>query len=58
MARNWKNVRADAVSDGLVDEERITHATKGLADAVQAQRLADIRTEQALDSISRPWRSG
>jgi ribosome-binding protein aMBF1 (putative translation factor) len=49
MARNWKDVRADAVSGGLVDEERVTHATRSLADAVQAQRLADIRKAQALN---------
>jgi ribosome-binding protein aMBF1 (putative translation factor) len=49
MARNWKDVRADAVSGGLVDEERVTHATKALGDAVQAQRLADIRKAQVLD---------
>ncbi len=49
MVRNWKDVRADAVSGGLVDEERVTHATRALADAVQAQRLADIRKAQALN---------
>lgn len=49
MARNWKDVRSDAVSGGLVDEERVTHATRALADAVQGQRLADIRKAQALN---------
>lgn len=37
------------VSGGLVDEERVTHATKALADAVQAQRMADIRKAQAVN---------
>ena len=32
-----------------MDEERVTHATSALADAVQAQRLADIRKAQALN---------
>jgi ribosome-binding protein aMBF1 (putative translation factor) len=49
MARNWKDVRADAVSGGLVDADRVTHATRALVDAVQAQRLADIRKAQALN---------
>jgi hypothetical protein len=49
MARNWKDVRADAVSGGLVDEDRVTHATRALADAVKAQRSADIRKAQALN---------
>lgn len=49
MTRNWKDVRADAVSGGLVDEDRVTHAKKRLTDAVQAQRLADIRKAHALN---------
>ncbi len=49
MTRNWKHVRSDAVRTGLVDEERVKHATRALADAVQAQRLADIRKAQALN---------
>jgi DNA-binding transcriptional regulator YiaG len=49
MARNWKNVRADAVDRGLIDEERVAHQTKRLTDAIQAQRLADIRKAHALN---------
>lgn len=49
MARNWKDVRADAVEAGLIDEERVDREAKRLTDAVQAQRLADIRKGQALN---------
>lgn len=43
MARNWRDVRADAVAQGRVDPERADSARKEMHDAVQAQRLADIR---------------
>lgn len=43
MARNWRDVRADAVAQGRVDPDRVDAARKEMHDAVQAQRLADIR---------------
>jgi len=47
MARSWRKVRADAVAKGL-DEERVSRAVEVLRDAVQAQKLADIRTARSL----------
>lgn len=43
MARNWREIRADAVAQGRLDPERAHTARKEMHDAVQAQRLADIR---------------
>lgn len=43
MARNWREIRADAVARGRVDPARADAARKEMHDAVQAQRLADIR---------------
>lgn len=49
MARNWKAVREDAVNSGLVREGRVEQQKKKLTDAVQAQRLAEIRKAHALN---------
>lgn len=43
MARNWRDVRADAIAQGRLDPERAEAARKHMHEAVQAQRLADIR---------------
>ena len=43
MARNWREIRAQAVAQGRVDTVRAEAARKQMHDAVQAQRLADIR---------------
>lgn len=43
MARNWREIRADAVAAGRLDPKRADTARKEMHDAVQAQRLADIR---------------
>jgi len=43
VARNWREIRADAVAQGRVDPARADAARKEMHDAVQAQRLADIR---------------
>jgi predicted XRE-type DNA-binding protein len=43
MARNWRDIRADAVAQGRVDPARADAARKEMHDAVRAQRLADIR---------------
>jgi predicted XRE-type DNA-binding protein len=43
MARNWREIRADAIAQGRLDPARADAARKEMRDAVQAQRLADIR---------------
>lgn len=43
MARNWRDIRAEALKRGLVDPSQADASRKELHEAVQAQRLADIR---------------
>ena len=43
MARNWREIRAEAVAQGRVDPIRADAARKEMHDAVQAHRLAEIR---------------
>lgn len=43
MARNWREIRAEAVATGRVDLALADAARKEMHDAVQAQHLADIR---------------
>lgn len=43
MARNWKDVRADASSAGLIDEQGVSNAKKLMRDELVAHKLADIR---------------
>jgi predicted XRE-type DNA-binding protein len=43
MARNWRDIRADAVAQGRVDHGRVQAASRIMRDATQAERLADIR---------------
>lgn len=43
MARNWREIRAEAVAQGRVDPVRAEAARKEMQDTVQAQRLAEIR---------------
>lgn len=43
MARSWREIRAEAVAQGRVDPTRADAARREMHDAVQAQRLADIR---------------
>lgn len=43
MARDWREIRAEAVAQGRVDPVRADAERKEMHDAVQAQRLADIR---------------
>lgn len=43
MARNWREIRADAIPQGWVDPARADAARKEMQDAVRAQRLADFR---------------
>jgi hypothetical protein len=46
MARNWREIRADAVTQGRLDAKRADTARKEMHDAVQAHRLAEIRKAQ------------
>lgn len=43
MARSWHEIRAEAIAHGRVDPARADAARKDMHDAVQAQRLAEIR---------------
>ena len=43
MARNWRDIRAEAVAEGRVSPALADTARKEMHDAVHAQRLADIR---------------
>ena len=46
MARNWREIRAEAVAQGRVAPATADAARKEMHDAVQAHRLADIRKAQ------------
>ncbi len=48
MARNWRDIRAEAIAQGRLDPARADAARKEMHDAVQAQRLADIRKAHGL----------
>ena len=43
MARNWRDIRADAVTQGRVKPQQAAAAREAMRDAVQAHRLAEIR---------------
>lgn len=43
MARNWREIRAEAVAQGRLDPARADAARKKMHDSVQAHRLAEIR---------------
>jgi predicted XRE-type DNA-binding protein len=43
MARKWKDVRAEAVETGLVEEHRVAKHRKMLDGEAQAYRLAQVR---------------
>lgn len=46
VARNWREIRAEAVAQGRLDPARANAARKEMHDAVQAHRLAEIRKAQ------------
>lgn len=51
MAKNWREVRNEAVARGLVDEAKVAeHRTRALAE-LQAYRLADVRKAQHLTQV-------
>lgn len=43
MARNWKDVRQDAVTAGLLDEQRVANARKVMREENRAFKLAEVR---------------
>jgi predicted XRE-type DNA-binding protein len=43
VARNWSEIRAEAVEQGRVNPARVESARKEMQEAVQAYRLAEIR---------------
>jgi len=46
LARNWREIRADAIAQGRLDPTRADAARNEMHDAVQAHRLAEIRKAQ------------
>lgn len=52
MARNWKDVRKDAVDAGLVDGQAVRNATKLMREEVRAYKLAEVRKRQAVSQQS------
>ncbi len=46
MARNWNDVRAEAVTEGRLDEARVAAFSEGLRDQVRAYKLAEVRKSQ------------
>jgi predicted XRE-type DNA-binding protein len=43
MARSWREIRAEAITQGRLDPARADAARKEMHDSVQAHRLAEIR---------------
>jgi predicted transcriptional regulator len=64
MARNWRDIRADAVAQGRLDLDRAATARKEMYQAVRAHRLTEIRKAHghprqadlaALMGVSQAW---
>jgi predicted XRE-type DNA-binding protein len=49
MARNWKDVRAEALATGTLNEERMAELGRQLRAEIRAQRLAEIRETLGLN---------
>jgi predicted XRE-type DNA-binding protein len=49
MVRNWKDVRAEALATGRLDETRIAERTSQLLAQVRAHRLAEVREASGLN---------
>jgi predicted transcriptional regulator len=58
MARSWKDVRAQAVEAGLIDEARVRELRAKLRAEVRAHRLAEIRQAYGLDQSALAERLG
>jgi DNA-binding transcriptional regulator YiaG len=48
MARNWRDIRADAIAQGRVDPARADAGRRDMHDAVQTHRLTDVRKAHGL----------
>ena len=64
LARNWRDIRADAVAQGRLDPERAETARRNMHRAVRANRLTEIRKAHghprqadlaALMGVSQAW---
>jgi predicted XRE-type DNA-binding protein len=58
MARNWKDVRAEAVADGQLSEERIAEHAKRLRTEQRASRLSEIREGSGMNQVTIATRLG
>lgn len=58
MARRWKDVRAQAVDAGLIDEAPVSELRARLRADVRAHRLAEIRQAFGLDQGALAQRLG
>ena len=58
MARNWKDVRAEALAMGKLDEERIAEYRRQMQSEVRAHRLAEIRETYGLNQTDVAERLG
>ncbi len=57
-AQNWKAVRAKAVTDGRVDEERVAELKARALAQVRAHRLAEVRSATGLNQEELSQRLG
>jgi predicted XRE-type DNA-binding protein len=48
MAKNWRELRAEAVAKGLIDDKQAAEHGSRLKGAVCARRLAEVRKAQGL----------
>jgi predicted transcriptional regulator len=58
MARDWKEVRAQALATGKLDEQRIAELGAKLRAEVRAHRLAEIRQAYGMDQSTLAIRLG
>lgn len=58
MARNWKDVRAEARAMGKLDEEKIAAYRRQMQAEVRAHRLAEIRETYGLNQTDVAERLG
>lgn len=48
MAKKWKNIRAEAVEAGRIDEDQVSEHRDRMIKQVRAARLADLRKDAQL----------
>ncbi|MBA2595682.1 MAG: helix-turn-helix domain-containing protein [Chloroflexota bacterium] len=58
MARNWKDVRAEAIATGRLDEARIGEQTRQLLAQVRAHHLAEMREASGFNQTEIAGRLG